>query len=183
MFPWNSIQIKVTIIETKESFSACINNPTGDVSYEINIPIEHLNKEARVSAIWDHDLSSIEGCFMSIGDYWGFYNGLFGNPIVLALINDNIDFDLDNKVTASVKGEISCDEHTEGQLCVSVWDCEFSDLECLKGLIGCQPLSEPGQYTVLVSNVEPGNLVWASGGWYVNGICSGPQRSGDYTGT
>lgn len=183
-YPSGPIYIRIINLDTSEYFNTSIQNLNDKDDYEFLLPIEWLNNKVKVFASWDHDNYEIPGCYMSIGDYWGYHGGGFGSEFQLKLVNNNIHIELNDKLTASVSGEVTCDEFTSGCIGVSVWSCEgFGDINCLVGAVGCSGITAPGSYTTLVSNVEPGNPVWVLGGWYVESPCVGPFRSGDYWGT
>jgi len=181
---YTSGQIHISLLKVGEKglefiAGATIDNLNEKSDYKTIIPIEYLNTKVVVSAIWDCD-DNYPGIIFSKGDYWGQYGGNFYS-FQLELINNNIDVDINNKITATISGEVTCDVYSSGPIYISVWDSEnMGSLEHLVNMTGGS-ISEPGPYTTLISNVEPGNPVWVIGLWDKDGSGNSPT-SGDYSG-
>ena len=116
-----------TIIEEEYNFigKASISNPS---NYIIPIPINYLNAQVYVSAVWDHDNNFYNTNQAQIGDYWNTYSWV---PFQLEYENDNIDININQKITASISGVVTCDEYedTGGGIKISAWDDESTTRE------------------------------------------------------
>ena len=149
-----------------------------ECDYTMQISNDYLNTLVVASALWDHDGNSSPEKPFSIGDFWNQYGGN-GYAFQLKCINEIIDININNKITAFVSGEVTCEEHTTGTIYVSAFYEVTPSHEHWINMAG-SGISEPGYYKLTILNVEPGNLVRVSGWWDMDD--SGPfaPSPGDY---
>jgi len=142
-----------------------INDLNEGSDYTITLTGDYLNKLVYVNAIWDPDDNFYDTYDYTIGDYWSTYRWeTYDWALQLECINNNIDININQKITATIEGEIlgvTCDEFTSGIIYISAYDDNDNWISMPTG----PPLSEPGPYKIFIRNVEPGNSVWVMGWW------------------
>ena len=161
-----------------------IENLNEDDDYECIISANYLNTTVNVSAFWDRDNSKEDQSSPpnTIGDYFGQHGGR-AYSFQLECVNDNINIDINNKVTAFILGEITvtCEECTSERIHVDVFDAEIPSLDHFVSIPTKLSSCNDTEYGNLILNVEPGNPVWVTGTWDKDG--SGPAPTpGDCNG-
>jgi CubicO group peptidase (beta-lactamase class C family) len=169
---------KITVL-----VSDCNNNRIvditldGDSSYSVLIPFTYNGEKVSVTVHCDEDN---DGEF-SIGDHVG---GMEWHELQQT---NEVNIDMNQELTASIEGEVSCAPYTDGPLYITAWD--GPDTEASSSPIGVpfhMNLNEKTSYKVLLSNTSPGSEVWLQGHWDKDGsgVCQGAETVNecDYTG-
>ena len=185
---YTSGPIYVAIFKIDEGIigSYSINDLNKESNYPITLPVAYLNTHVIVSAVWDHDDNFFDNSdypTYTPGDYMNTYGGI-GGELLLQCVNENIDININQKITASVSGVVTCDEYedTGGGIKISAWDDESTTREHWVSMPGCT-IPRPGSYKIYIRNVEPGNLIWVAGFWDKDGSGCFAYNTGDYVGS
>lgn len=158
----------------------CSYNPIAEKTldgcgaYSILIPSSYSGKSVAVAVRCDEDN---DGEF-SIGDH-------VGEEEWLELQQTNeVNLVINQEITATIEGEVSCNPYTDGLLYVYAFDGprnEASPPSYIGGPLLPVKLNETASYKVLLCNTSPGSEVWLTGLWDKtgNGVCQGTEAVND----
>lgn len=152
--------------------------------YFIQVPSSYIGKQVSLIANRDEDGDKAN----SIGDCFGYYpeldDGWRAPSFSLQLINNDCDITTKHEITATIAGEVTCDEYTSGS--ASVWaldgpyDPEWTAKKISEGPSVTMVWNEgkntySGNYLQYVFDTPIGSNVWVMGQWHRpdGGYCLG----------